>query len=168
MDYKLTKGTIKDKETLWNLLQLALYDGSFYTGLKPNKNGVFEYSWFDNYFTDSDRDIFLIKTLNEKIIGFVMINENVKINHDKGQKTIAEFLVLPPYRRLKIGKQVAFEIFDMYQVEWEVQPMENNKGAYLFWKKIINEYSKSNFNIVPVVNEEDVFVFKSNKILERK
>jgi predicted acetyltransferase len=86
-----------------------------------------------------------------------MVNENLKFN--KSGKCIAEFLVIPRYRRCHIGKRVAYDIFNMYDGLWEVQPMENNPIAYAFWKNIINEYTNGNYEIK---NDgvEDVFLFR--------
>ena len=65
----------------------------------------------------------------------VLVNENFKFN-EKG-KTIAEFLIMPKYRRHHIGKKVAYDIFEKFKGDWEVQPMENNPIAYSFWKILI-------------------------------
>ena len=162
MDYKLKKITVDNKQLLWNLLQFALYDGSFYINNKIGENGLFEYNWFENYFTDDDRVAYLIKSENS-ILGFVLVNSNLKLLHDCKAQTIAEFLILPQYRKNHIGKKVAYEIFDMFDGEWEVQPMENNTGAYQFWRKIIREYSNNKYETYHFEDQEDVFVFETNK-----
>ncbi len=162
MNYELKKVTIDDKEILWNLLQLALYDGSFYVDNEVDENGIYEYNWFNNYFTDNDRTAFIIKNEN-KILGFALINGNLKIAHDCKAQTIAEFLILPPYRKNHIGKKVAYEIFNMFDGEWEVQPMDNNVGAYQFWRKIIKEYTNNEYKVYQFDDQEDVFIFKSKK-----
>ena len=38
---------------------------------------MFNYAWFDNYFTDDDREAFFIRD-DDKIVGFVMINQFMK------------------------------------------------------------------------------------------
>ena len=93
---------------------------------------IFEYKYFDDYFTDSTRDKYFIK-FEEKLVGFVLINENNKFNQTG--KTIAEFLIIPNFRRHHIGKKAAILSFEQYPGNWEVQPMENNPGAYNFWEK---------------------------------
>ena len=155
MEYEIIKS--KDKEKLYKLLQFALYDGSQYIDNILNDDCSFDYKWFNNYFTDSDRDAYIIKYKN-KIAGCVFVNENLKFH--KTGKCIAEFLILPSYRRLHLGKKVAYDIFNKYPGEWEVQPMENNPVAYNFWKNIIKEYTNNNYD---VKNDgiEDVFLFHS-------
>ncbi len=156
MEYFLEKVEEPKKDILYRLLQFSLYDGSQYIDNELNDDCLYDYKWFNNYFTDDNRDAFFIKD-NDNYIGFVMVNENLKFN--KSGKCIAEFLVIPRYRRCHIGKRVAYDIFNMYDGLWEVQPMENNPIAYAFWKNIINEYTNGNYEIK---NDgvEDVFLFR--------
>ena len=156
MNYVLEKVNDSKKDILFHLLQFSLYDGSQYIENDLNKDCLYDYRWFNNYFTDLDRDAYFIKN-NDEYLGFVMVNENLKFN--KSGKCIAEFLIMPRYRRNHIGKKVAIDIFNMYDGEWEVQPMENNPIAYAFWKNTINEYTNGNYE---VKNDgiEDVFLFK--------
>ena len=77
MKYELRIVNIKQKDILFRYLQYALYDGSQYIDNKTDETGVFKYTWFNNYFTDKDREAYFIYSKN-KIIGFVMVNENLK------------------------------------------------------------------------------------------
>ena len=152
MEYQLEKVTLDKKDVLYNLLQFALYDGSQYLENELNEKGRFNYTRFDNYFTDDNRESYFIKTQN-KYIGFVMINENLKFNNSG--KSVAEFLIMPKYRRNHIGKKVAIEIFNMYPGYWEVEPIENSESAYKFWKKTIEEYTSNDFEI----KDKKIFIF---------
>lgn len=153
MDYKLEKVKVEEKDILYNLLQFALYDGSQYTGIKINDKGVFDYRWFDNYFTDSNRDVYFIKD-KTNILGFVMVNQHMKV-FDEGH-SIAEFLILPAYRRSHIGSKIAWLIFDMFPGNWEVEPIENSMEAECFWRQVIDKYTKSNYNVV-----DRIYTFKN-------
>lgn len=157
MNYKIVKVNDNEKDKLYRLLQYALYDGSQYIDNEINDNCIFEYKWFDNYFTDDDRDAYFIKD-GDKFLGMAMVNENLKFNNSG--KCIAEFLIMPMYRRNHIGKKVAYDIFEMFKGDWEVQPMENNPIAYSFWKNIINEYTNENY-IIKNDGVEDVFIFNN-------
>ena len=70
--------------------------------------------------------------------------------------SIAEFMVIPKYRRNKIGKRVAFECFDMYKGNWEVSPSFGSKSAYSFWNNVINEYTNNNNKY-----EDRIFMFNN-------
>ena len=65
-------------------------------------------------------------------------------------------MVIPKYRRNKIGKRVAFECFDMYKVNWEVSPSFGSKSAYSFWNNVINEYTNNNNKY-----EDRIFMFNN-------
>lgn len=157
MNYEIEKVLEKDKDKLYKLLQYALYDGSQYIDNDINEDCIFEYDWFENYFTDSDRDAYFIKN-NNFYLGIVMVNENLKFN--KRGKCIAEFLILPKYRRNHIGKRVACDIFEKFKGDWEVQPMENNQIAYSFWKNTVSEYTNNNY-IAKNNGIADVFIFNN-------
>ena len=159
MQYEIIDVKKEEKDKLYKLLQYALYDGSNYIDNELNNECTFTYDWFENYFTDKDRSAYFIKS-DGKYIGMVMVNENLKFN-TKG-KCISEFLIMPKYRRNHIGKRVAYDIFEKFKGDWEVQPMENNPIAYSFWKSIISEYTKGNY-ITKNNGIEDVFIFNNKR-----
>ena len=131
MDVRLDKVLLEEKDILYRLLQFALYDGSKYTDNDIDSNGIFSYKWFDNYFTDENRFSYFIRS-NDDIIGIVMINKHMKVFKDG--HSVAEFLVLPKYRKHHIGSKVAYMVFDMFPGNWEVEPLEKSEEACMFWK----------------------------------
>ena len=149
---RLDKVLLEEKELLFRLLQFALYDGSLYNTNKIGSDGLFPYKWFDNYFSDSDREAFFIRD-DDKIVGFVMINQFMK-KCDSGH-SVAEFLVLPEYRRNHIGKKIAFLVFDMYPGNWEVEPIENSNEACRFWENVVINYTDNNYDF-----SDGIYVFK--------
>ena len=157
MKYEIIEVENKDKDKLYRLLQYALYDGSQYVNNEINEECIFEYKWFDDYFFDKKRNAYFIKNGND-YLGMVLVNEYLKYNN-KG-KCIAEFLIMPKYRRNHIGKKVAYDIFNKYKGIWEVEPMENNPIAYKFWKKTIEEYTNNNYEI-KTDNNNDIFIFSN-------
>ena len=156
MNYELKKVKESQKEILFRYLQYALYDGSQYTDNEIDENGVFKYTWFNNYFTDADREAYFIYYEN-KIIGFTMINENLKFSSNG--KSVAEFLIMPSYRRHHFGERVAMDIFNMHKGVWEVEPIENNPIAYKFWKNTISKYTNDNYELK---NDKKMFLFRNN------
>lgn len=54
MGYEIFEVRQEEKEKLYKLLQYALYDGSQYIDNDINEDCIFEYRWFNNYFTDKD------------------------------------------------------------------------------------------------------------------
>ena len=151
---RLDKVLLEEKELLFRLLQFALYDGSLYNTNKIGEDGLFPYKWFDNYFTDDDRDAFFIRD-DDKIVGFVMINQFMK-KCDNGH-SVAEFLVLPEYRRNHIGKKVAYLVFEMFPGNWEVEPIEESNEACRFWENVVVNYTNNKFSF-----SDGIYVFKNH------
>lgn len=154
MNFKLDKVTYADKDILYRLLQYSLFEESETDFNEMNNDALFEYKWFDSYFTDKDRDAYLIKSEEDKLLGFAMVNTNMK-KSNKGH-SIAEFMVIPKYRRQKIGKYIAHKLFDMYRGVWEVSPSYGSTKAFKFWEHIVCEYTKSNYSF-----SDGIFVFNS-------
>lgn len=65
-------------------------------------------------------------------------------------------MVIPKYRKNKIGKRVAFDCFNMYKGNWEISPSFGSKSAYDFWNKVINEYTNGNNKY-----EDRIFMFNN-------
>lgn len=155
MKYYLDEVRIEDKDILYRLLEYSLFEESETDGNETNDRGEFEYRHFDSYFIDDDRYAYLIREVDtNKLLGFVMVNSYVRYI-DKGH-SIAEYLIMPKYRRNKIGKRVAYEIIDKFPGNWEIKPSLGNERAYLFWKNVVESYTDNNYEFI-----EDSFVFKN-------
>ena len=156
MNIYLDKVDKSNKEILFRLLEYSLYEESINDGNEMNSDAIFEYEYFDKYFTDNDRDAFFIKEYGtNKLLGFAMINTYMQVR--SSGHSIAEFMVIPKYRRSKIGKKVAFECFNMYKGNWEVSPSVGSAVAYNFWKKVIDEYTNFNNEFI-----DGIFVFSND------
>ncbi len=133
----------ENKDVLYRLLEYSLFEESLNDGNEMNNEGIFEYEFFDSYFSDSNRYAFFVREKDSnKLLGFVMINDSMQI-FPEGH-SIAEFMIIPKYRRNRIGKSVAFECFDMFKGNWEVSPSYGSESAYAFWKKVIDDYTEGN------------------------
>ena len=155
MEIYLSEVKKEEKEILYRLLQYSLFEESEYDLNEMTEEAIFEYKYFDLYFTEDNRYAFFIKEQEtDKLLGFVMINKNMQKFEDG--HSIAEYLVIPKYRRNKIGKKIAFEIFNKYPGNWEVKPSYNSEKAYLFWKNTIEEYTNNNCRF-----EDGIFLFNN-------
>ena len=125
----LDKVTIEKKEVLFRLLEYSLYEESLNDGNEINEEGIYEYKFFDDYFKENDRVAYFIREEDtNKLLGFVMINTYMQ-KTNKGH-SIAEFMILPKYRKKHIGKSIAFQCFDLYKGNWEVSPSYGSEAAY--------------------------------------
>ena len=143
MDIEPVQVNQRHREVLNNLMQFYIYDFSEFLNLDVEENGKYSPYPLDDYFKEeNDQAAYVIKR-EEKYVGFVL----VRLTEDLGlrQYSIAEFFVLKKYRREGIGKSVAADIFNRHQGPWEVHQIESNPGAQIFWKRVINEYTKGQF-----------------------
>lgn len=131
------------RELLFRLLQYSLYEESGTDGNKMNENGLFDYPWFDAYFSEPGREAWLIRDIGGKLLGFAMVNEYVQ-KADRGH-SIAEFMVLPGFRRKGVGRQAARLCFEKHKGNWEVSPAAGSTQAERFWKSVINGYTGGRF-----------------------
>ena len=162
MEYFLDKVDIKDKDILYRLLQYSLFEESLNDGNEMNLNAIFEYKYFDRYFTDTDRIAYFIKDKSDnKLLGFVMINTYMQ-KYEDGH-SIAEFMVIPKYRKNKIGKRVAFECFDMYKGNWTIKAVPSSPIAENFWTKTVANYTNGNFKIEHTGKYARAELYFSNK-----
>ena len=143
MNTKLCMVKKEEKDILFRLLQYSLFEESISDQNEMNEKAIFEYKWFEAYFTENDREAYFIKEEEtDKLLGFVMINTYVQ-KCEKGH-SIAEFMIVPKYRRKRIGKKIAKECFEKHAGNWEVSPSFGSESAYLFWKNVIDEYTGGN------------------------
>ena len=157
MNICLEKAKEENKNVLYRLLEYSLFEESLYDGNEMNDDAIFEYKYFNSYFTDDDRDAYFIREKEtNKILGFAMVNSYVQV-FENGH-SIAEFMVIPKYRKNHIGKKVAFELFDRYRGNWEVSPSYNSCSALFFFFIVIKDYTSNNYKF-----ENDSFLFNNEK-----
>ena len=155
IQYKLDRVKVEDKDILYRLLQYSLFEESLTDQNEMNNEAIFEYKWFDSYFQDNNREAYIIKEQKtNKILGFAMVNKYMQKSKDG--HSIAEFMIVPKYRRLKIGKRVAIELFNMHKGNWEVKPSYGSKSALSFWKSVVDEYTQNDNTF-----EDGIFIFRN-------
>ena len=144
MGIELVKATIQQKVVVKHLLELYKYDFSEFDNEDVDEQGVYGYTYLDNYWTEPDeRFPFLVK-VDGKYAGFALIRKIKK--GSEFYYSMAEFFILKKYRKKGIGKQVAFQLFNLFPGIWEVAEIEENISAQKFWRKVISEYTNNDFN----------------------
>ena len=142
----MVEASIEEVSVLRHLLQLYMYDMSEFDGYDVNDHGLFRYRYLDNYWTEENRQAFIVRVY-EKIAGFVLVNNHTY--SEEADRSIAEFFIMRKFRRRRIGMQVAHTIFDMHPGCWEVRQTKTNIRAQAFWKSVLTEYSQDPFNEYP-------------------
>jgi predicted acetyltransferase len=75
-----------------------------------------------------------------KSVGFAIRGQT-----DEGHSDIAEFYILPCYRKKSLGKRFAFAVFDLFPGSWQVRQIPTATNAIAFWRATIDEYTNGNY-----------------------
>lgn len=138
--FELLEVQEKDKDVIYNLMQLYTYELSFFedetTNFQLLDNGMFKLSkYIDLYWTEEGRHPYILK-FDGKLAGFVLERYN-----EDGMNEIAEFFVLNKYRKLGAGTFMANELFKKYKGKWEIRTLLKNERAQEFWRKVVKSAS---------------------------
>lgn len=63
----------------------------------------------------------------------------------EGRSDIAEFYILPCYRKKGLGKRMAFALFDAFPGLWQVRQLLSAVNAIEFWRAVIGEYTHNHY-----------------------
>lgn len=136
MNSYLERAAAPDRDLLFRLLQYSLYEESAHDGNEIGEDGLFAYPWFDGYFKDPTREAHLIRAKSGgELLGFAMVHPYPLVSPSR--YSVAEFLVLPPYRRHGIGLAAARACLRAHPGIWEVSPSRGSESALCFWKRVI-------------------------------
>ena len=153
MDVLVVEAQLKHKPVLHRLMQLYLHDTSEFTGDDPDREGLFTYRYFEEYWKEQDRYPFLIYS-DANLAGFVLVNTYTVVLRQGEGMSISEFFIMRKYRRQGVGKRAAFHVFDRYPGLWEVREHKDNLVGQQFWRTIISEYTGGRF-AETILNTDD-------------
>ena len=162
MNIALRVPSRSDRDLIRRMMELYLYDFSEFEDSDLDEHGLYGYGDLDYFWFEPTHAAFVV-TVDEKLAGFVLVDNDVKI--DGRERAITEFFILRKYRRQGIGKQVAFEVFNRLPARWEVAVIERNIPAQEFWRKVIAEYTAGDFQVTALDNDDwtgPVFTFDNS------
>ena len=93
MTVELKQVTIDEKEILRNLLEKYNYEFSQWDKRDVNKLGLYGYEYLDYYWTEDKRWAYFIFA-DDKLAGFVMVNNLPEVDDRETDFQIAEFFIL--------------------------------------------------------------------------
>lgn len=143
----LREATAADRATLDNLLQVYLHE------LAPvahggwnaiGSDGRYAYPWLDHYGADPDRAAFLVD-VDGALGGFALVNTHAVVEDWTPARAIAEFFVLPRYRRLGVGRRAAHATFHRFPGRCQVAQDTPNIAAQAFWRATVDTYTQGAF-----------------------
>ncbi len=140
--FKLIPASIEDHPIIQNMGRFYVYDMSQFfahdADWKMPEDGLYECIDFKKYWQTDDTWPFILRYRGE-LAGFVIIDK--KGSDPQVDYNMAQYFILRRFKGLGVGKMIAQRCFDQYQGIWEVMVMPDNKGAYQFWQKTIQQYT---------------------------
>ena len=133
---------------------------------------MFRFPYLDRYWTEAERYPF-ISQVDGNLAGFALVRRGSCFPHPSGQNVkgmiIAEFFVMKKFRREGIGTRVAIDLFNRFPGRWEVAQVVNNHSGQVFWRSVIGEYCKRNYEEIELDNQVwngPVQVFDNTTLLQ--
>ncbi|APC92166.1 MULTISPECIES: hypothetical protein [Francisella] len=129
----------------YNLSQIYEAEFAPLTGEMPNQQGL--YTVQTEVLNINDTYGYL-KYQNQIPVGFMVIKDLGKYFD------VAEFFILPSFRRKKLGSKFAQNIIKSHKGRWQIRQIQGADYAVNFWLRVISELVGDNYRISSVNDSE--------------
>ena len=162
MKFDLINVEEKDKNIIYNLMQLYMYDLSSFEDETATftmlNSGLYTMNkYIEKYWQDKNRNPYILKCNNE-LAGFVLYRFN-----EENMNEIAEFFILKKYRKIRAGTFMANKMFDLSKGKWEVSTLIKNEISQKFWRKTIKNFTNNDFEEKYVRDNSRLAFYFENK-----
>ncbi len=140
MEFSTEITTLEDKPLLSQLLQIYLRELSQFEHIPSNDSGNYDYPHLDNYWSDNNRYPYLFFA-GEEIAGFALVRKEEYFH------SMAEFYVLPKFRRQGIGMFGAINLIKQHPGKWHIEYDARNRIGKLFWSKLVKGIVKECYEL---------------------
>lgn len=147
--------TEKERVLLYNLLQKYLCEMTRFYDDDVDEEGNYPYPHFADYFFDPTRRAYLIRR-NGTVAGFALLNRHSELGREVDW-AMAEFFVLPWYRRSHLGLEAARWLFAQHPGRWEVKYTTANPAGEGLWNRAAEPYQPKKY---PLPEGEEVLTFQ--------
>lgn len=138
MHLGLQPADISSKPAIADMLQPYLRELAPYYGGTTDLNTIHEYPYLDAYWQEPNQRYPFLMLTDGEIAGFAFVNRYSRLDIPDTW-CVAEFYVVPRFRRSGVGKLAAAKLFRLFPGRWEVAILEGNVRAEPFWKRAITE-----------------------------
>ena len=150
MKITLYEALLDEMPIVLNMAKLYRYDLSEFMDWSIDPNGMYHCHGLEAYWENKNHP-FIIRVNNE-LAGFALVassNDNLQSSY-----TMGEFFILRKFRKFGVGTNIALQIFNKLQGQWEVTQLINNKPSIVFWEKLISNYTQKNYTIYDTQDSE--------------
>lgn len=141
MTFHVVPATIEEKLVILALIQPYLEELSRFPDIEPlhkDENGVYQYSYLDAYWEEKERFPYLLHS-DGKIAGFALVRVRVEVD---GRWEMAEFYLLPQFRRRGLAMSCVADIFEKHPGEWTIMFNKHNLPGRALWRKVAEHFAK--------------------------
>lgn len=93
------------------------------------------YPWFDLYFSEAERWAWLAE-VEGTVAGFALVNRHAASGLP-ADRVMAEFFILPGFRRRGTGRRFADDVFAAAPGQWELAVLRANGPGLAFWSSVL-------------------------------
>jgi predicted acetyltransferase len=137
----LQRATRETAPLLQNLLELYVHDLSEIFPVELGPDGRFGYPRLALYWEEpAVRHAFVIRR-GDRVAGFALATRGSPASDDPDDLDVAEFFVLRAHRRLGVGRDAAFALWDAVPGRWVVRVSEANRAGLPFWREAAGAYT---------------------------
>ena len=137
--------SLANRDLLWKLLQQYLEEMAQYYDLARDTDGNYPYKYFESYFIEADRKAYLICD-GQNPAGFALVNPYAYLG-EAVDHVLAEFFILPKYRKKHLGTEAAQQILQSFPGRWEIKYSERNTAAAKFWNRVTAQYNPIKYSM---------------------
>lgn len=127
----LTVPSRAERPVVAQLLELNAYEFSALDARPIGEDGRYGYTYLDLYWSEPGRTPYLVRVESE-LAGFALVRNLPDDTH-----TVAEFLILPKFRRHGVGQTAARHLFQQHRGRWQIKQLGANTTATAFWRQAI-------------------------------
>ena len=139
MNIQLLRASNLDFNLIKNLVPYYVYDISEYMGWDCDAEGRWDgCDELPEYWEKPDHHPYVIRADN-RVAGFVLIRPVVG---EPDTNEISDFFVARKFKGNGVGRASAILALDKYPGKWLVRVLNGNRGAKVFWTKVLNDYTE--------------------------
>ncbi|MDZ7686141.1 MAG: GNAT family N-acetyltransferase [Gammaproteobacteria bacterium] len=130
-EFRVTSAKVREQDRLFGLLQDYLAEFDEFEDVEKNEDGTYVYPFLPHYWEDPNRYPFLFRA-DDELAGFALLRFEVDPASGYESMDMAEFYVVPNYRRNGYGREAARRWWDLFPGRWIVRvPEEQQERASL-------------------------------------
>ena len=155
MVFSTKLATIEEKQVIRSLLQPYLDELSHFPDQDADykgEDGIYHYPYLDAYWQERERYPYLLYS-DHTISGFALVRQE----HELWE--MAEFYVLPEFRRHGLALTCATDIFNKHPGKWKIGYNKHNQPSRALWQKLAERLSKGDILIGELDESHDFICF---------